>query len=112
MEQHYLQILIGNELVSSCVLVVVELRSRKLAMIEEVKTVAVYRNQGYGKRILEKAIAKAKELECDTVELCYNPNRNGDYGKRLYESCGFVEDGNIKTKIILNEENMKKTEKW
>ena len=112
MEQYHLQTFIGNELVSSCVLIIIELRSRKLAMIEEVKTVEAYRNQGYGKRTLEKAIAQAKELGCDTVELCYNPTKNGGYGKRLYESCGFVEDGNIKARIILNEENMRKTNKW
>ena len=89
---------------------IVELRSRKLAVIEEVKTIEAYRRKGYAQHLVEKAIKKAKELGCDTVELCYNPRDAA--ARKLYDSCGFHEDGQVRAKIVLNEENMKKTGKW
>lgn len=109
MEKTLLEIKDNDQLLSSCVVFCVELRSRKVAFIEEVKTTEGYRNKGYGKLIVQYAVAKAKEWKCDTVELCYNP-RDALAGK-LYESCGFEDDGNIRAKIVLNKK-LKKVGKW
>ena len=103
--------MIGDELVCSLVLYVVELRSRKLAVIEEVKTVDGHRRKGYGKLLVKRAIKKAEDLNCDTVELFYNPTK-GDISRKFYYDCGFIEDGTVRAKIVLNEENMRKTDKW
>ena len=111
MVKYFLETRIGDELVCSLVLYIVELRSRKLAVIEEVKTVEGYRHKGYGKSLVNRAIKKAKKLNCDIVELCYNPTK-GDMSRKFYTSCGFIEDGTVRAKIVLNEENMKKTDKW
>ena len=99
--KHFLEIRDNDKLISSLTLMIAELRSRKLATIEEVKTTEGYRNKGYGKLIIQLAISKAKELQCDTIELCFNPK--DQLATKLYEDCGFKEDGNIRSKMILNE---------
>ena len=104
-----LEIRDNDNVISSLVLCVFELKSRKTAIIEEVKTTEGYRNKGYGKIIIDLAITKSKELQCDTVELCFNPK--DQLAKKLYEKSGFKEDGNVRSKIILNE-NFQKTKKW
>lgn len=109
MKKTLLEIKDDEQIISSCVIYCVEMRSRKVAVLEEVKTTEGYRNKGYGKLIVNLAIAKAKEWKCDTIELCYNP-RDALAGK-LYESCGFKDDGNIRAKIILNEK-MRTMGKW
>ena len=111
MVKYFLKTRIGDELVCSLVLYIVELRSRKLAVIEEVKTVDGYRRKGYGKSLVNRAIKKAEDLNCDTIELCYNPTK-GDISRKFYYDCGFIEDGTVRAKIVLNEENMRKTDKW
>ena len=98
---HKLEIKDNDRVISSCVVIIEELRSRKFALIEEVKTTEGYRNKGYGTQIMNLAIAKAKECQCDTIELCFNPRDK--LAKMLYEKCGFKEDGNIRSKIILHE---------
>jgi len=107
--KHFLEIKDNEQVISSLVLLVAELRSRKMATIEEVKTTEGYRNKGYGRLIIDLAISKAKELQCDTIELCFNPR--DQLATKLYEKCGFKEDGNVKSKIILNE-RWQQTGKW
>ena len=109
MDKRFLEIKDNDVLISSAVLYIVELRSRKLAVLEEVKTTEGYRNKGYGEAIVRLAIIKAKEAECDTIELCYNSKDTLAF--KLYNKCGFKEDNNVRAKIILNEEGLKKN-KW
>lgn len=104
-----LEIRDNDTVISSLALCVFEIKSRKTAIIEEVKTTEGYRNKGYGTIIIDLAIAKARELQCDTVELCFNPKDH--LAKKLYEKCGFEEDGNVRSKIVLNE-NFQKNKKW
>ena len=104
-----LEIKDDDQIISSCVLYTVELRSRKLAVIEEVKTTEGFRNKGYGGLIVDLAIRKAKAEQCDTIELCYNPK--DQLAAKLYEKAGFKEDGNVRAKIVLNEK-LEKTGKW
>jgi len=106
--KHLLEIKDNEQVISSLVLVIEELRSRKFAMLEEVKTTEGYRNKGYGHLIIQLAIATAKEQQCDTIELCFNPKDK--LAVMLYEKCGFKEDGNIRSKIVLND--IKKTGRW
>ena len=109
MEKHFIEIKNNNERISSLVLYTVELRSRKFAMIEEVKTVDKYRNQGYATELIEIAKIKAQELNCDTIELCFNSKDK--VAEKLYNKSGFMPDGNIKMCIILNND-IKQKDRW
>ena len=101
MQKRLLELKDEGNLIASLVLYTVELRSRHLAVIEEVKVTEGYRNKGYGRAIIKFGIIKAREMGCETVELCYNDR--DQIAKKLYESCGFIPDGNVRAKVILSE---------
>ena len=109
MEKHFIEIKDNDEQVASLILYFIPLRSRHLAVIEEIKTVEGFRNKGYGTQLLNLAINKAKDLNADTIELCWNTRDK--ISKKLYDRIGFEEDGNVRMKITLNEK-LKKTGSW
>lgn len=109
MVKHFIEIKDNENQIASLVLYFVPLRSRHLAVIEEVKTNEGYRNKGYATQLINIAINKAKELNADTLELCLN--KKDTMAVKLYEKCGFKEDANVRMKIILNEE-FKRVGKW
>ena len=100
MKQHLIEIKDNEKLICSCVLYFVPLRSRNLAVIEEIKTTEGYRNKGFATHIVGLAVTKAKSLGADTVELCYNSK--DVLAEKLYSKCGFVADGNIRAKYVIN----------
>jgi GNAT superfamily N-acetyltransferase len=85
----------GDKIVSSLYLAVIPnlTRSgRSIGFIENVITDEEYRRQGLGKKLIEMAIAYAKENNCYKVLLQSAMKRKGAH--TFYESCGF--DGNSK----------------
>jgi predicted N-acetyltransferase YhbS len=89
----------GDQVISSLVLYTVSLKSRNLAVIEEVKTHEDFRNKGYARRLIKLAIKKAKELGADYVELCTRH-------REFYSRCGFKEDGNVRMRLTLNPDHI------
>jgi len=80
---------IDGAIVSSLYLYTVELPSRNLAVIEEVNTLEAYRNKGYATELIKKAIAHAKELGCDCIELTVRQDKPEI--QAFYKSLGFID---------------------
>ena len=59
----------------------------KKAFIEDLVVDEKHRNKGIGKKLLEYAIKKAKELNCTHIELTSNPSRLE--ANNLYITHGF-----------------------
>jgi GNAT superfamily N-acetyltransferase len=81
---------VGEELVSSCVLVVVPNHTRgcrPYGLIENVVTHAAYRNLGYGKAVLTHALSHAWSVGCYKVMLLTGRKSEAIFG--FYESAGF-----------------------
>jgi len=77
-------------LVSSCTLSVIPnltRRCRPYGVIENVVTHADYRNHGYGKRVLDAALADAWMNDCYKVLL--STGRKDEQTHKFYESVGF-----------------------
>jgi len=58
------------------------------ALIEGVRIDARFRSRGFGKTLLEWAIARSRERGCHMVQLTTNKSRSR--AKQFYESLGFV----------------------
>jgi GNAT superfamily N-acetyltransferase len=82
--------------VSWCFLIVVKLPSRKLAIIEEVYTLEAFRKQGFATQVVKEAIERARDFNCDCVELNV---RNGNEG--FYTAMGFVDRMNKALRLVL-----------
>lgn len=80
---------VNGEVVSSLWLYIVTLPSRRLAVIEEVWTHEQYRKQGRATRLIEQAIACAKERSCDCVELTVR--EDAIHIQDFYKSLGFTD---------------------
>jgi ribosomal protein S18 acetylase RimI-like enzyme len=85
--------------VSSLWLYTVRLPSRWLAVIEEVGTVPEYRRQGRATKLVKDAIAHARNLGCDCVELTVREDRPDL--KAFYESLGFKDRFNRAMRLAL-----------
>lgn len=87
-KMHILVVGKDDELVSSSTLVVVRnltRGTRAYAWIENVVTHSEYRRQGYGKYVVEKALAIAWHEQCYKVMLM----TGNDGAIQFYEKCGF-----------------------
>ena len=80
---------VGDKVVSSLYLYTVKLPSRHLGVIEEVFTDEKYRRQGRAKRLMERAIAKGKELGLDCIELTVR--QDAPDTQKFYKSLGFFD---------------------
>lgn len=80
---------VGNEVVASLVLYTVKLPSRHLGVIEEVNTQEEYRRQGRATKLLNQAIAKARALGLDCVELTVR--EDAPEVQEFYKSLGFFD---------------------
>ena len=84
-----------GKLVSTCYLVIIPNLSRKgrsIGFIENVVTDIEYRRKGIGKKVMTRAMAYAKELNCYKVILQSGSKRKEAHN--FYESLGF--DGDSK----------------
>jgi ribosomal protein S18 acetylase RimI-like enzyme len=82
----------NGHIVGMATLYVVQLSSRKIACIEEVVTLEEYRGKGIGSSLVQRALAKAKELGCDCVEL--NVREDKPRVQKFYEDLGFYDRKN------------------
>lgn len=73
--------------VAMATLYVVELLSRRLAVVEEVVTLAAYREQGIGSGLVKRALEEAKRRGMEAVELTVREDRPDV--QRFYETLGF-----------------------
>lgn len=92
---------IDGEVVSSLILYFVDLPSRRLAVIEEVYTKPEHRNNGYSTELIEKAIARAKELDAQCIELTVRQDRPNI--KEFYEKFGFQDRLQVAMRLQLTE---------
>ena len=90
---------LDGKIIAMTSMYVMELFSRKMAVIEEVVTLEEHRNKGIGSKLVEMAIAKAKELECDCVEL--NVRQDKPDVSRFYEGLGFKDRSNNAMRLWL-----------
>jgi GNAT superfamily N-acetyltransferase len=60
----------------------------KVAQIESVRVARALRSQGFGARLIEDAIARARAAGCARVQLTSNQSRRDAH--RFYERLGFV----------------------
>lgn len=79
--------------VSSLCFYDVELPSRHLGVIEEVNTHPDYRLQGRATGLIQEAIAHAKMLGCDCVELTVRQDK--PEVQEFYKSLGFFDRLNL-----------------
>lgn len=79
--------------VSSLMFYDVELPSRHLGMIEEVKTLNEYRKQGRATKLIKEAIEHAKSIGCTCVELTVRQDKPEI--QAFYKSLGFKDRLNL-----------------
>lgn len=96
----YFGVFEGDELISSCSIVIVPNLTRSCrpyAVIENVVTRKEYRRKGYGKSLLKAAIDFAWKNDCYKVMLM--TGRLNEETFRFYESAGF--DGKAKQAFVI-----------
>lgn len=86
----------NGKVVSSLWIYIVELPSRKLAVIEEVFTLEEYRGRGYATELIKQAIQRAKDEKCDCVELNCREDKMD-----FYQKFGFFDRNNKSLRLVL-----------
>lgn len=99
MEIFYFNDTVDDKIVSSLILYTVKLPSRHLGVIEEVKTDIEYRRQGRATKLMQEAIAKAKELKLDCIELTVR--EDNPVVQDFYKSLGFFDRLNKAYRLTL-----------
>lgn len=93
--------IVDGKVVSSLTIYFVELPSRRLAVIEEVFTVPEYRNRGYSTELINDAIARAKELDYDCIELTVR--QDSPHIQEYYKKFGFEDRMQVAMRLKLKE---------
>lgn len=86
-------------IVSSLWLYTVQLPSRFLAVIEEVKTEEAYRRRGFATSLIKDAIKLARNLGCTCVELTVREDKPEI--QEFYKSLGFEDRKNKSFRLQL-----------
>ena len=89
-----------SKIIGMTAIYVVELFSRKLAVIEEVVTLEDCRNKGIGSKMVKQAIEVAKASGCDCVELCVRKDKGKV--KKFYEDLGFKDRSQDSMRLWIN----------
>ena len=98
---HYLVIEKDEKIISSCSLAIIKNLTRNLrpyGLIENVITYSGYRKNGYGTKVLHKAVEIAEENNCYKVMLLTGSKTKETLS--FYEKAGFIQG--IKTGFIKN----------
>ena len=86
--------------VCSCICTIYHNGKAKVMMIDSMETAEQYRNQGYGQKLMEEAIAFAKTQNVDSVELVVNQDNAAAI--HLYEKAGFKRIDKFFYRLLLN----------
>ena len=99
-ENHHILVgVVGNAIVSSCVLVVIPnltQSQRPYALIENIITHAAHRNKGYATQLLHHAAALARKENCYKIMLLTGSKKESTL--QFYEQAGF--NKNDKTAFV------------
>jgi GNAT superfamily N-acetyltransferase len=68
MEECRLDIFDNNKKIASAVVFILDLKSKRMALCEDLWVAPEYRNKGYAPILARLCLQKAKELKCDTFE--------------------------------------------
>ena len=77
----------GDEIVATATLCVCHTPESTIGFVETVVVAPECRGKGYGRKIMEDVIAKAKDLGCDKLQLTSKPSRVA--ANELYKKLGF-----------------------
>ena len=102
---YYFKDKIGKLVISSLILYTVKLPSRNLGVIDEVQTLESFRKQGRSRKLLSRAIEKAKKLGLDCLEL--NVRDDNKIAQDFYLSMGFFDRTNRAYRL-----KFKEIKKW
>ena len=81
---------VGDQLVATCTLIIIPNMTRvgaPYALIENVVTDQNHRQKGYGRKVLDAAVAKAFDAQCYKVMLLTGTHNPGTL--KFYGNCGF-----------------------
>jgi len=86
--------------VCSCICTIYHNGRARIMMVDSVETMEKYRDQGYGQKLMEEAIAFAKTHDVDSIELVVNQDNAAAI--HLYEKAGFKRADKFFYRLILN----------
>ncbi len=93
------QITVSIENIASCLCTFYYNGKANVMLIDDVQTKEEFRGQGYGIKLIKKAVSLAKKLKVDSIELVVN--RDNKIAKNLYEKVGFEKTNKDYYRIIL-----------
>lgn len=85
---------------SSCLCTLYHNGKARIMMVDSVETVPEYRNQGYGKKLMEEVIAFSRTQDVDSIELVVS--QDNETAIQLYEKAGFKRTAKFLYRLILN----------
>lgn len=94
------QIKLSVDNISSCLCTFYNNGKADVMLIDKVQTKKEFRGQGYGTKLMNKALNFAKELQIDAIELVVD--KNNKVAKKLYEKAGFKKTKKDHYRLILN----------
>lgn len=94
------QITLSVENIASCLCTFYNNGKADVMLIDDFQTKEEFRGQGYGTKLMNKAINLAKKLKVDSVEL--NVNRDNLVAISLYKKSGFEKTNKDYYRLILH----------
>ena len=86
--------------ICSCLCTIYHNGKTRVMVIDSVETVPEYRNQGYGRKLMEETIAFAKTQNVDSIELVVN--QDNEIAIKLYEETNFKRISKFFYRLLLN----------